>query len=101
MHFTRNDGAQPCRDVGVVIEAKYGVSFRQRRRKIGAVPLRQTTNRDDGTRAVVPFEIGRRQKCVDGVLFRRLDKSACVDDDGVGIGGIRDEFPPISLQPSR
>ncbi len=72
---------EPLVDVGVVVEAEHDVGLGQLCGQLGAVPLGQAADRDHlagGDR------VGGGQQGVDGVLLRRVDEAAGVDDGDVG-----------------
>ncbi len=93
-----HDGAQPRRDVGVVVEAEDGVGLGQRRRQLGAVALGQAAYGHDGARPSLALEVRGLQQRVHAVLLGALDEAAGVDHDGVGQRRITDQAEAVTGQ---
>src|SRR6186997_3641609 len=83
--FTRQGGPKPVGDMGVVVKAKDGVSFRQGLGQLATVTLREASDGNDGLRSSCFLQIARRQQRIDRVLLGRLDKTAGVDQHSIGL----------------
>ena len=91
---TGEDVAEPVTDVGVVVEAEHRIGLRQLPGQLGAVPLGHAPDGNHLATGVV-----RLQQRVDAVALGRLDESAGVDHDRVGVVGVLDQHPAIALEP--
>src|SRR5512133_3441832 len=83
--FTRQGGPKPVGDMGVVVKAEDGVSFRQRLGQLATVTLREASDGNDGLRSSCFLEIARRQQRIDRVLLGRLDETTSVDQHSIGL----------------
>ena len=63
-------------------------------RELLLVPLDHAPYADDGAAGARLLQTPRFDECVDGLLLRRVDESAGIDDDDVGRAEIGGEFRP-------
>jgi hypothetical protein len=96
--FTGQGSPKAVGNVGVVVKAEDGISFRQRLGQLAAVALRETSDGNNGSCSPSVLEIAGCQQSVDRVLLGRLDETAGIDDHSVCLVWISYQLEVIVIQ---